>query len=949
MKYLQAKCLWTFLVFILSVSNVLAQKADFSYTASSANLCTPVELTFKNTSTGTALGYKWDFGDGRTSTEPNPQITFTTGGIKRITLEAQYYTPGGINTSSYYKDITIGGTPVISFSADVTKSCKTYTANFTDATPNIATRVWDFGDGTTLTTSNPYIQHAYTKAGKFDVTLTVTSSSGCQATLKKTEYIDISLPDVVLSSPVSGCVPYNAVFTATSTNSTNDPTTSYTWNFGDGQTVTQSGGNLTHQYTQTGTYDVGVTITTGSGCTVTKTFSKQVRTGNPPGNVSFTLAPTAACVGEPVRLIASARYADSYSWDFGDGQTLIGLENDIRHNFNANGTLTVNMKAGNNGCYIAATPATVDITGPISQFNVIRDCNNKSQFIFTNSSSGITANTNFEWDFGDNTPIVKSRDASHIYTVPGDYTVRLTISENGKACSHSSYQKIYYFIPDFTSGVNAICRGTKATYEVLNVPLGLVSSYTWNFGDGTSMTTTSQTQIKTWNNAGLFANQLVIHYKDPAYCDDVVTKTNDINILAPQANFTTSSLLCAGQPVTFVNQTIPSPNIPIANWQWDLGNGRSSTALTPPPDTKFSASGNQSVKLVVVDARNCKDSITKSININPTPFVKANAAQSKICEGNSVSLKAISDGTVQWLTTTNISCNFCTDAIANPTTNTRYIVQASNVYGCMMKDSTDITVVPKVNLTVSNDTIACYGSSVQLKAAGAAYYKWTPVLGLTNDNVADPVTTPIEDITYQVTGTNDPICPMSAPLSVKVEVKPVPQVYAGKDQTVMVGSIVSLRASGSPDVIKYTWSPTEYLDNPNTPYAIAAVRKPMTYSVTGTNQYGCKKSDVVNIDLVCNSDVMYIPNTFSPNGDGVNDIFYVRGKGINFIKSFRIFNRLGQEVFHREKINIDDINAGWNGNYNGKPMPADVYIYFVEAYCDTNEFFQLKGNVTLLR
>jgi gliding motility-associated-like protein len=193
------------------------------------------------------------------------------------------------------------------------------------------------------------------------------------------------------------------------------------------------------------------------------------------------------------------------------------------------------------------------------------------------------------------------------------------------------------------------------------------------------------------------------------------------------------------------------------------------------------------------------------------------------------------------------------------------------------------------------------------------------------------------------------MCPMSAPLSVSVAVKPVPEVSAGKDQTVMVGSIVSLRASGSQDVVKYTWSPAEYLDNPNSPYVNAAIRKPMIYSVTGTNQYGCTKSDVVNIDLVCNADAMFIPNTFSPNGDGTNDIFYIRGKGINMIKSFRIFNRWGQEVFRREKINVEDISNGWNGNFNGKPQPADVYIYFVEAYCDTNEFFQLRGNVTLLR
>ncbi|MEI3798987.1 MULTISPECIES: PKD domain-containing protein [unclassified Chitinophaga] len=951
MKYLQAKCFWTLLLLIslLQANCLLAQKADFTYTASPGNLCTPVTLTLRNTSTGTPLTYNWDFGDGRTSHEEHPQVTYTSGGPIKITLEAVYKVSGGTTTSTYWRDLVVGATPQVIFSADVTKSCKVFTANFTDVTTGAASRTWDFGDGTApVTTSNAYIPHQYTRAGKFDVTLTVTNSNGCTATLKKDAYIDISLPQITMATPLSGCVPYTAAFSATSTNDINDPVVSWAWNFGDGNTQSTTTGNVNHVYTQTGTYNVGVTVTTQGQCVVTSSFDKFVHTGNPPSNVSFTVSPASTCVGDPVRLLANASFADTYSWDFGDGKTESGSSNDIRHSFNANGTLTVQMKAGSNGCFTAASPVTVDVTGPVSQFSVVRDCADKSKFIFTNNSIGTSANSTYQWDFGDNSPLVNTMDAVHNYTTPGNYTVRLTIGEIGNNCNHSSFQTIYYFRADFTAGVNSLCRGSKATYGVLNVPLGLVSSYTWQFGDGTTFTTTDQTYIKTWATTGTFDNQLTIRYKDPAYCDDIVYKPDDIDILAPQADFTTGPVTCAGQAVSFINNTITSPNIPIANWYWDLGNGLSSTTQTPPA-TKYSASGGQAVKLVVTDARNCRDSISKTINIHPTPVVKASAQQPKICEGNSVNLNALSDGTVQWLTTNQLSCVFCTDPVASPLASTRYHVQASNVYGCTVYDSTDVVVVPKVNLAVSNDTIACYGTSVQLKATGATIYNWTPVTGLTNNTIANPVTTPIEDITYQVTGTNDAICPMSAPLSVKVSVKPVPQVNAGKDQTVMVGDIVRLMASGSPDIVKWKWSPDDYLDNTSSPYVTAAVRKPITYSITGTNQFGCTKSDIMNVDLVCNTDVVFIPNTFSPNGDGQNDIFYPRGKGISLIKSFRIFNRWGQEVHHREKINIDDISTGWNGSFNGKPQPSDVYIYFIEAYCDTNEFFQMKGNVTLLR
>lgn len=950
MKSLQATCLQTFLLIasLLPANSLLAQKADFTYTASPGNLCTPVTLTLKNNSTGTPIAYNWDFGDGRTSHDPEPQITYINGGPVKITLEAQYKVNGSVITSTYWRDIVLGSTPVVNFSADVTKSCKAYTANFTDATPGAASRTWDFGDGTVVTTSNAYVPHNYTQAGKYDVTLTVTNSNGCTGTLKKSAYIDISLPLLDLATPLSGCVPYTAVFNGLSSNDMQDPIISYAWNFGDGNTQTTSGGNVSHVYTQTGTYNVGVTITTQNQCVVTKSFDKFVHTGNPPSNVGFTVSPTSSCVGEPVRLLANANFADTYSWDFGDGTASEGSNNDIKHSFATNGTLTVQMKAGSNGCFTAAPPATVVITGPVSHFSLVRDCTDKSKFIFTNQSTGINANSTFEWDFGDNSPVVNTRDAMHNYTTPGNYTVRLTIGENGTSCSHSSFQTVYYFKADFTSGVSSVCRGSNVTYEVLNVPLALVSSYTWQLGDGTVYTTTAQSYVKTWTMAGTFNNKLTIRYKDPAYCDDIVLKSNDISILAPIANFATGWPTCAGQPVSFTNATVTSPNIPITDWYWELGNGQTSKSQTP-PGTKYTTSGPRQVKLVVTDARNCKDSITQTVNINATPFVKASAQQAKICEGNSVSLNALSDGTVQWLSGAGLSCTSCTDPVATPVVNTRYLVQATNANGCTVFDSTDVAVVPKVNLTVSKDTIACYGTSVQLKAGGAAIYNWTPVTGLTSNTIANPITTPIADITYQVTGSNDPLCPMSAPLSVTVSVKPVPQVSAGKDQTLTVGDVVKLMASGSADIVQWKWSPDDYLDNPSSPYVTATVRKPMTYSITGTNQFGCSKSDVVKIDLICNTDVIFIPNTFSPNGDGQNDIFYPRGKGISMIKSFRIFNRWGQEVYHRERINIDDITTGWNGTLNGKPQPADVYIYFIEAYCDTNDFFQLKGNVTLLR
>jgi gliding motility-associated-like protein len=106
---------------------------------------------------------------------------------------------------------------------------------------------------------------------------------------------------------------------------------------------------------------------------------------------------------------------------------------------------------------------------------------------------------------------------------------------------------------------------------------------------------------------------------------------------------------------------------------------------------------------------------------------------------------------------------------------------------------------------------------------------------------------------------------------------------------------------------------------------------------------------MVTIQVLCNNGNVYIPNSFSPNGDGMNDIFYIRGKGIASVKALRVFNRWGMVVFQKHSFPINETGAGWDGRYNGQPLQADVFVYEAEVICDNNEVFSLKGNITLLK
>lgn len=122
-----------------------------------------------------------------------------------------------------------------------------------------------------------------------------------------------------------------------------------------------------------------------------------------------------------------------------------------------------------------------------------------------------------------------------------------------------------------------------------------------------------------------------------------------------------------------------------------------------------------------------------------------------------------------------------------------------------------------------------------------------------------------------------------------------------------------------------------------------------TYTVTVTSDFGCKATDDVTIFLFCDESQIFIPNTFTPNNDGQNDVFYPRGSGVSKINAFRIYNRWGELLFERTNIKINDISNAWDGTFNGGTSRPDVYVYLVDAICDTGEPIFIKGDVTIIK
>jgi gliding motility-associated-like protein len=167
-------------------------------------------------------------------------------------------------------------------------------------------------------------------------------------------------------------------------------------------------------------------------------------------------------------------------------------------------------------------------------------------------------------------------------------------------------------------------------------------------------------------------------------------------------------------------------------------------------------------------------------------------------------------------------------------------------------------------------------------------------------------------------------------------------IKAPSDTTVALGQQVQLYGYGG---YTYQWTPIDGLTNPNSQYPTFSSNRPgvFGYQLQITTENGCVATDSVYVEVVANP-YLIIPNAFSPNSDGLNDIFRIQQVGIGALQTFKIFNRFGEMVFYTK-----DIRNGWDGTYKGTQAPLGVYFYFCEFKKPDGSIELYKGDVTIVR
>ncbi len=539
---------------------------------------TGLVVSFVNTSSN-AQAYHWDFGDGATSTDPNPVHTYAAPGQYTVTLTASNIC--GDNT--YTETIEIVLEPVAGFSAQNTTICEGDPIQFNDESQYAENYKWIFEGGTPAisTESDPLV--TYAQAGVYDVTQIVMNSEGIDTLIKDDYVVVLALPVADFTASANGLV---VDFTDNS-----QYADSYLWDFGDGNTSTEQ--NPTHVYATGGTYAVQLIVENSCG---SDTFTMQVNVLGAP-NADFTSDVTEGCKALTVHFTSNSPTATSYLWTFEGGTPASStLANPVVTYQNA-GVYDVRLEVGNSsGSDIIVKDDYITANDlPLAQFTA---STNGLIVTFNNTSTGADS---YHWAFGDGETSTQ-KNPVHTYASSGQYTVTLTATnECGDATRTLTIGVGNFPNAQFEASDTEGCVPFQVSFE--NLYSGDVDSYAWTFEGGTPATSTDPNPTVTYDHTGVFDVQLIV---TNGIGNDTLLKEDYIHAgTSPESDFAYNS---NGLNVNFTEEVDGN----YTNLQWEFGDGNTSTQENPTHN--YADYGTYTVLLIAENACG-EDTTAKTVQL----------------------------------------------------------------------------------------------------------------------------------------------------------------------------------------------------------------------------------------------------------------------------------------------------------------------------------------------
>ncbi|MBL0358606.1 MAG: gliding motility-associated C-terminal domain-containing protein [Chitinophagaceae bacterium] len=435
----------------------------------------------------------------------------------------------------------------------------------------------------------------------------------------------------------------------------------------------------------------------------------------------------------------------------------------------------------------------------------------------------------------------------------------------------------------------------------------------------------------------LVKGNYVLQMKDAAGCVDILNLS--LGQLHPDPQVTNVALTaasCSGLPDGTATITVTGG---VSPYYYSLDNINFNNY-----DTFNLFRGNYTV--YVKDSSNC-NALPRSFVVPFTNILRLNTQEdTTICEGKTVMLVTDADGDrYSWQPSAGLNNDTLQNPVATPVTTTKYFVKGTKGI-CNGIDSVTIFVNKAPVANAGNDAAICYSGATTLQGNGGAFFKWQPAVLLNNDSIPNPVTDTLLNDTYfnlLVTDVNG--CSSLKADSVKITVRAPAKLSVGNDTIVAINQPLQLIAkdvNGSGFTI-FNWQPVDGLSDPFIAAPIAILtRDSITYPVNSSTPEGCPASDAMKVKTYRGPEI-YVPNAFTPDNNGTNDILRITAAGFRKINYFNIYNRWGQLVYSSTST-----SAAWDGKFKGKNVATGTYVWIAEGITYRNFTIQRKGTVTVI-
>jgi gliding motility-associated-like protein len=913
--------------------------------------CQDTAMQFIDISTVTGssiVQWLWDFADTVTgtvnaSTVQNPSHYYKYPGTYKVKLIT--WSAYGCKDSAI-QDVIVLPKPIADFS--FVNNCQDSFIVFSDASTvdnsSIVAWNWDFGDGSApATTQNP--SHPYTSSGTYTVRLVAWAKTGCNDTItKKVTIYPLPVPDFTISAD---CSRDTLIFVDKSTISSGT-IFSRGWNFGDGNSA--NGTTVKNAFANPGTYNVKLTVISDNGCPVSVVKKIVIK---PRPRASFDYF--SACIGRNTTFadkstVDTPNTINGWLWSFGDGSAPASGQI-VTHKYAKSGIFIVRLVVFTTGGCTDTLRQVVNITPtPVAAFKAKDNCLDSAIQFTDESTVSAGGIVDWQWDFGDSTPIVTSNKTPiHKFNKTGTFDVKLVVVTDNGCRDSVIHSIIVYPQPEAGFIYTTHCADSAVTFtDTTRIASGNVAAWFWDFGDGS--TSTDQNPQHKFFKGGKYT--VILTAFSDQKCQS--RQMQDVTVFPlPVVDFQALTA-CTNSTSTFYDNTQSSD--PIIQRIWFFGDG--DTASAEIAKHVYKDSGFYNVTLLERTSKGCVDSLVKRIYINPLPIVQF--GWKGHCVGDKVEFtdsSYVPNGKItgwNWKYgdggTENTSVPFASHTYSDTGTYDVVLTVSAN-NKCSISKTVQVHIYPLPKTSFSNDT-ACFESVTRLTSTSTITegtidaFLWTFEDGSTAEG-AEVFYTLAKSGNNIVTLTtvSDQGCTSTTQQNVYVDPKPTAAFTASPNPASILNPLVQF-TDQSKNAVAWLWkfgdgftstdeSPSHLYQDTGAYDALQIV----------TNNIGC--TDTLRHVVIVHQDyTLYVPNVFTPNDDSFNSAWKPVGVGIHDY-TLKVYDRWGQIVFE-----TTDFEEAWNGRYlnKGQRVPDGAYKYIISVIdYSQQKVKKITGFVTVLK